>query len=288
MERPGEILWERSFTRTLLYILLIVWGVCAVIFAIWDLQISLILVDQNSIWARFIADYGEVPGTISIIIALFIFNRVRDKSDKRKNLLLSVLIFFFLLWQFLSLFMQISGNDSFIENLNIILVSFFGIIVIILINLLNNVNISNFQRYGTISRITLCLAILNPLLFVQSIKILWGRVRFRDLAPDYANYTPWYLPNGITGHKSFPSGHTAMGWMLLPIILLTLNKGWKTKVLLGAIVFSWGFVVGLGRVVIGAHYASDTLFSTGVALIGYIFLYRYYYFLQSPGSTKER
>jgi len=167
------------------------------------------------------------------------------------------------------------------------LISFYGIIIIILIYLLNNISISYFQKYGPISRITLYLTILNPLLFVQSVKILWGRVRFRDLAPDYANYTPWYLPNGITGHKSFPSGHTAMGWMLLPIILLTLDKGWKAKLLLVTIVFSWGFVVALGRVVIGAHYASDTLFSTGVALFGYILLYRYYYFLQSPGSKNE-
>lgn len=287
MEKPREIEWERSFTRTLLYVLLIVWGVCAVIFAFWDLQISIILVDQNSLWARFIADYGEIPGTISIIIAIFILNRIRDKSNIRKNLLLSSFIFFILLWQFLSLFMKISRNDSFIKNLNIILISFFGIIIIILIYLLNNVSISYFQKYSTISRITLWLAFLNPFLFVQSVKILWGRVRFRDLAPDYANYTPWYLPNGITGHKSFPSGHTAMGWMLLPIILLTLDKGWKAKLLLVAIVLSWGFVVALGRVVIGAHYASDTLFSSGVALFGYILLYRYYYFLQSPSSKNE-
>ncbi|MFX0172850.1 MAG: phosphatase PAP2 family protein, partial [Candidatus Hodarchaeota archaeon] len=272
----------KSLARKLFYATLIILVVLAVIFAYIDLQISILLVERDSLWSRFIANYGEVPGTLFIIISLFIYFRIRVGSNIRKNLIFSFLTFGILLWQIYSLFMQITKKDFSIQNINVILISFFGIIIIILIFFLNTVDISYFQKYDNPSRVTLGLAILNPLLFVQSIKILWGRIRFRDLASDYADYTPWFIPQGITGHQSFPSGHTAMGWMLLPLLLLTLNKGWKAKVFLVTIIFAWGFGVALGRVVIGAHYASDTLFSTGVAFLGYLLLYRYIYYSQKP------
>ena len=51
---------------------------------------------------------------------------------------------------------------------------------------------------------------------MQLVKIAWGRVRFDDLGVDFRNatpalYTPWYVPNGPNGEKSFPSGHASMG-----------------------------------------------------------------------------
>jgi membrane-associated phospholipid phosphatase len=101
-------------------------------------------------------------------------------------------------------------------------------------------------------------------LLVYALKTLWGRVRYRDLDALHAAFTPWYLPQGHTGHASFPSGHTAMGWLLLPCLLL-----WPARSLawwVGAVLsVGWGCFVGASRIVIGAHYASDVLFSTAFA-----------------------
>ena len=142
----------------------------------------------------------------------------------------------------------------------------------------------SLHKNSNLIYITLYLALMIPLIFVQTIKQLWGRVRFRDLAVNYIDFTPWFQPQGISGNYSFPSGHTAMGWMLLPILILLANKkGWKYK-LIGGTVFIWGVIVGLGRIVIGAHYASDVLFSTGAAFVTFIILYNQ---IQSENQIEE-
>ena len=93
---------------------------------------------------------------------------------------------------------------------------------------------------------------------------------------NYENFTPWFQPRGITGNYSFPSGHTAMGWMLLPILFLIADtKTWKNKLVFGSVLL-WGVIVGLSRIVIGAHYASDVLFSTGISCITFLLLYNHY------------
>ncbi|MBK7228246.1 MAG: phosphatase PAP2 family protein [Ignavibacteriales bacterium] len=57
------------------------------------------------------------------------------------------------------------------------------------------------------------------ILFVSLIKIFWGRIRFRDLSDNYSDFTPWYFSQGVTGHQSFPSGHAAMGFMMMALFV---------------------------------------------------------------------
>lgn len=105
---------------------------------------------------------------------------------------------------------------------------------------------------------------ISSWLVVTLLKLAWGRVRFRDLSPLATEFTPWYSPQGWTGHASFPSGHAAVGWFLLPVLLLwppgSYGHGWAF-----AASFAWGAFVAASRVVIGAHYASDVLFSSALA-----------------------
>jgi membrane-associated phospholipid phosphatase len=107
-------------------------------------------------------------------------------------------------------------------------------------------------------------------LLVSSLKLVWGRVRFRDLQPLAGDFTPWYAPQGWTGHASFPSGHTALGWLLLTSLLIW-PRGTPPYWLALAMCLSWGVFVATSRVVIGAHYLSDVLFSTAFAfgVVGY-------------------
>ncbi|MDO9537496.1 MAG: phosphatase PAP2 family protein, partial [Thermoplasmata archaeon] len=120
-------------------------------------------------------------------------------------------------------------------------------------------------------------------LSVQSIKILSGRVRYIDLMPDHSNFSPWYVFHGIDWHNSsFPSGHTAMAWMFLPVLVF-LWKGEQrkgVKFLGTGMIIGWGAFVLTSRVIIGAHYASDVLFSTGMAAIVTYVLYKLHYMKQ--------
>ncbi|GAG53699.1 unnamed protein product, partial [marine sediment metagenome] len=48
---------------------IIIWVALAIIFGIFDLVISIAVVDKSSIWGNVGADYGEIPGYILIAIA---------------------------------------------------------------------------------------------------------------------------------------------------------------------------------------------------------------------------
>ncbi|MEY4545462.1 MAG: hypothetical protein RL685_1657 [Pseudomonadota bacterium] len=107
-------------------------------------------------------------------------------------------------------------------------------------------------------------------LLVTTLKLTWGRVRFRDLQPTATDFTHWYAPQGWTGHGSFPSGHAALGWLLLTSVLLWPRGTREYRWALGLCLL-WGTFVASSRVVIGAHYLSDVLFSSAVAfgVVGY-------------------
>lgn len=107
-------------------------------------------------------------------------------------------------------------------------------------------------------------------LLVSSLKLAWGRVRFRDLQPLADNFTPWYSPQGWTGHASFPSGHAALGWLLLTCVLVW-PRGCRQYLWTLGLCVAWGVFVASSRVVVGAHYLSDVLFSTAFAfgVVGY-------------------
>ena len=86
----------------------------------------------------------------------------------------------------------------------------------------------------------------------------------------YNNFTSWFLPNGFAGHQSFPSGHAAMAWMILPLLILVSNKSKLTRSALLFIIICWGTAVPISRIVIGAHYASDVLFGACIICITYL------------------
>lgn len=96
---------------------------------------------------------------------------------------------------------------------------------------------------------------------IETIKMFWGRVRFRDMItePDYASFTAWFRPNGINGHKSFPSGHTASASMSYLMMLLPFTtKRWKNNELICFIIpFIYTSAVAFTRLVMGAHFLSD-------------------------------
>lgn len=104
-------------------------------------------------------------------------------------------------------------------------------------------------------------AMAVQIFFIEGMKYLWGRVRFRDLleAGSTDAFTPWYVINGINGNKSFPSGHTAGAAMSYLLMLLPfVFKKWENKKQLCFWVpFVYSSVVAFTRLVMGAHYLSD-------------------------------
>ena len=111
-------------------------------------------------------------------------------------------------------------------------------------------------------------ALLHPLLIIQSIKFFWGRVRFVSLLPDYSNYTPFYIPAGPFISESLPSGHVAMAFVLTPLVFYSARAcSWKNSLLVMLVVLVYGLAVAYGRILAGAHYLTDCIFSMGSSFL---------------------
>ena len=252
--------------KILTLIVIVIWAILALIFGFLDLNISIAVVDPTSVWGNFGAEYGETPGYALIAIALatllgsLFTNLKMQKIPGYVGIVVGVLFVLFI-------------SDEKYVNMGWSFIFAPLIYIVITWN-------KDLKRYRNISGVIALLAVINPLLFVQIAKILCGRVRFRDLDPGYTNFTYWFLPPGISGDgSSFPSGHTAMGWMFLPLLIAVKDRKIKDplRIIVSVLVIGWGLFVGLSRIAVGAHYASDVLFSTGAATITTIFLYTRFY-----------
>lgn len=258
--------------KNLFIAIIICWIILAIVFGLRDLEISLTLVNKDSFWAKIGKQFGEGPGygIISVSIAILIGSRSDDlKKQRQPSYIIMIIGLFFIIIAFISSYLWFITFGG-------------GIFIGILIFLILTRN-RDLKDYRQIASVIILLAIINPLIFVQITKIMCGRVRFNDLSLGYSNYTPWFLPpgplSGIKGNSSFPSGHTAMAFMLLPLIIQVKDRKWSDPIKLITIilVIGWGIFIAYSRIVAGDHYASDVLFSGGVATISTIFLYKISY-----------
>ena len=262
---------EKLRQSKIIYLLLfLIWTILAVIFGIYDLDISKQLVNQNSVWAKFLQDYGMIPGLLVILSGIYIYySLIKTKSNVWSYV---QKIVFFLVSSGLIFYLFDILLDSFIsDQLFIFLIISFSIsiLIFIVIHFSSQVQCAVAMIYA---KVVVGMALFGYVIFIQVVKHLWGRVRFRELDAAFSQFTPWYLPQGITGSDSFPSGHAAMGWMLLALLILLVNKKEWVKNLVFVLIFMWGVVVALSRVVIGAHYASDVLFGSFFIITTFLML----------------
>jgi len=252
-----------QFPDRLDIMVIVIWIVIAIIAAFNDLQISEHFVNYNSFLGQFTANYGTIPGYFLILVSLILLphNIAREKwvneGFDKDNIMAMAIV---LLWLVPSFIIAYQLTESFILRIVLTLVIPIPPVVI-------------YRRYEDqisphvikAAKQVLLVAVIVPAGIVGITKTLWGRVRYRDLNASHSNFTPWYLPQGITGNFSFPSGHSAMAWLTLASIFYFRNpKKRLTVIIITAI---WALTVCIGRVVIGAHYLSDVTFSAAIAIL---------------------
>jgi lipid A 4'-phosphatase len=169
-------------------------------------------------------------------------------------------------------------------------------------------------RYGTIPGITLTLACLvifivtrlktpekrwhqyfllvvltsiigGGILVNGFLKPYWGRPRPNQIREFGGNYDYHHvLVPGIPGKgKSFPCGHCTMGYIFVALFYFRR----KSPVLAyagGTLGLVYGSAIGMARVVQGAHFASDCLWSLGVMWLTASMLY--FFVLKIPETAK--
>ncbi len=243
------------------------WITLAIIFAFLDLEISKYAVSHaNSRMAELGKQYGTKFDDplfflgITILVGS-IFNDI--KMQKKVGLMMILYNVVYLEYSVLIG----NENDLFIA----------GVTIIFLLAFLILAYNKNWREYIPIA-VSLILLIIILDITVDSMKIIWGRVRFNHLSSE-AKFTEWYIINGDGydgSNQSFPSGHTSAAWSFLPLLFLVKNKkiDRKVKIMLVVSVLGFGLFIAISRVLSGDHYASDVLFSTGIASLITIFLYK--------------
>jgi len=246
--------------NVLIILFVSVWIILAVLFGIYDLEISKDIANQNTVWAKFLEDYGMIPGLLVILSGIYIYySFIKLKSDIWSYV--QKVIFFLVSSGLIFYLFEILLGNVVISHLIIFsIVSFsISILIFILLHLRKQVQSEIAISY---SKVVVSLALFGYVACIQAVKYIWGRVRFRELDAAFSQFTPWYCPQGLTGYDSFPSGHAAMGWMLLALLILFTNKKAWLKYSAFALIFMFAIILALSRVVIGAHFASDVLFGS--------------------------
>ena len=132
------------------------------------------------------------------------------------------------------------------------------------------------RRYRKIAMFLVLVLVIGPGIITHSVfKENWGRPRPRQIV----NFggTKDFLPVWVKGTpgngKSFPSGHAAIGYYVLTpfFILRRVNK--KGAVIFLLIGVGYGSLMGIGRMIQGAHFASDVLWSAGFTYLTGLSLY---------------
>jgi len=119
--------------------------------------------------------------------------------------------------------------------------------------------------------------IVGPGILVNDVfKERWGRPRPKDLVEfnGEKEFVPVWIKSPPENGNSFASGHASTGFYLLtPYFLLRRNKKWWAVFFL-ALGLGYGSLIGLARIIQGAHFLSDVLWALGfVYLTGLIFYY---------------
>ncbi len=266
---------KRRTNKATAYYLILIWIVAAFLLESTDLWISINLYNPNSGWASFLEKFGELPGLIVVIIGAHIYIATLKASSNIKTILFTGFLLtanaLITVYIFGTLSFSITNGWKFFNTYqNIFFLS--AIFINIILSVLFKKQHSFSKKAILFSRISFKMFFYSYILFIQPVKILWGRVRFRDLAANYSDFSPWYLPHGINGNQSFPSGHAAMAFMLLALFVFFTEKAFYKRFFLKGLIISWAAAVCISRIIVGAHYTSDVLFGAFAIIVSYLFL----------------
>lgn len=244
--------------------------VLLLLFTFTDLQISMAIA-KKPLWARALEVVGEIPFTTLTIAACAILFRFRTK----KNIVLNILgvVGAGALFALFSLMGGFMTYNYLTDNLGQISMLWMVVPAVVMAGLgiwiawaIPAQNRGKALRYAA----TALLYCILVIVIMNSLKTVWGRMRFREMTDPIHEFTRWYqiVPRGGFNniYASFPSGHSmnSAGVILLTLLppMIPALAG-KEKVL-HTIVYVWCAVVGISRVFMGAHFASDV--TVGVLL----------------------
>ena len=244
--------------------------VLLLIFTFTDLQISMAIAKKPA-WARVFEVVGEIPFTILTAAACALLFRFRTRKNTALNVLAAAgsgLLFTAI--AAMGGFMTYNYLRENLAHVSPVWAVAIGLAIAALgIWIARSVPEEN-RTLALKYAATALLYFLLVILIMNSVKTVWGRMRFREMTDPVNEFTRWYqiVPRGGFNniYASFPSGHSMNSagvilLMLLPPMIPALRGREK---LLHVLVYVWCAVVGVSRVFMGAHFSSDV--TVGVLL----------------------
>lgn len=254
-------------------------SIMMVIGSFWDYPISQAIYDPSNPFGLFFAAFGEYPAALGFAAggAMLLSARNREKR------LVGVLQIIGGCWFVLSGAAMAAMLPKGYLDIPAVLSGGIGLICTAL-TVWGVARLCRGADRRTVIRVAavFLLVIFADILVVNLIKIPWGRARMRLVAADdRAYFMPWWQPGkalrdtlvaaGVAAEefKSFPSGHTAnasslMLLCLLPQLSAKLAGRQTTLFLIGLV---WTGLVAASRIVMGAHYLTDTIAGFAVGLM---------------------
>ncbi|MEF9920423.1 MAG: phosphatase PAP2 family protein [Erysipelotrichaceae bacterium] len=231
----------------------------------YDLVIDQYLYDPNNLFGLFFQNH--ILNIILVILpfALLVFYRIHKQIG---YLILTIIACIYAAYRIKN---YVPLNNDIVALIVITITLFIGLYFIVKI-----MPIQFLKDYEKIF-ILFCLLLVTSTILINLIKPLWGRIRFRQMQ-DITQFTPWFLPQGITGYYSFPSGHTAMASTILVICAIPdyVEQQRGNKRIFNFFAFSFIVLMGFSRMIVGAHFLSDVTAGFLVTYTLYLLLRRYF------------
>ena len=267
IRKKGVIYLKKKNKIILTLSLVAVFAVLAAIFGIYDLQISVAVANPESDFGIAMEILGELVAPILFVLAGFtiILYSVRLNIVEYKKSKIAT--------GFICMMVGIGYSVYDLSKLSYIksIISYIvvGILIGIFMSIIYKQSNKRLEYLIKIAVITV-VYLIAMLVIINVFKMVWGRIRFRQMLAlsDLSLFTPWYLPQGFTGYRSFPSGHTANASSLYVLTLFAVfcKKKWQ-KILCYTVPVVWIIFMASTRVLVGAHYCSDVLFGAGISVV---------------------
>lgn len=150
-------------------------------------------------------------------------------------------------------------------------------------------SLKRWRRHAAFIFLTL---VIGPGFFVNTVfKDHWGRPRPK-MVTEFGGRMEYqcFQEKGISGRgKSFPCGHSSMGYYFVVLYFLARRRKKIIRLSLLAGAMFYGSLIGFARMAAGAHFASDVLWSAVFPCLAawalYYFVLRIPFYEDNPDST---
>ena len=262
---------NRTMERNIKFGLLALFVIIFVYATFNDLAISKAVVNETNIFGQLMEDITAVPFVYTLLLSGCIAFGTCKKGPSTKEMVLTFLCLIYYVISFvlssIMIYAYLPVWTLLVHLVGVVLLTKFAFGI-------KGDEKKDWQKIAVVCGFVS----VGSLLIIESLKLVWGRVRPRALDGRDELFTSWLTINGTKflsfvaereEIKSFPSGHSQWGAVALCYSLIPLAskkfKGQDFKFMLACLV--WCVLVMAARVLVGAHFVTDTLCGFGITAL---------------------